>query len=106
MKLTITTEAEQQLKQLMNTNHKLLLWYDREDCGCGVNGIPTLRFIQEKQDSYKTVESNSISTYIEEQQAVFFSEDMKLDSINNVFRLSSKEGILTPFIVPASIQSV
>ena len=99
MKLMITPEAEQQLKQLnQDADSNLLLWYDIEDCGCGVNGLPTIRFIKEKKSFYTPIENDRITTYIDADQAVFFAEEMKLDIHKGMFRLSSKEGILNPFI--------
>ncbi|WP_087971613.1 iron-sulfur cluster biosynthesis family protein [Oceanobacillus rekensis] len=99
MKLMITPEAKQQLKQLnKDKDSQLLLWYDVEDCGCGVNGLPTIRFIKEKKSYYAPIDNDSVTTYIDADQAVFFAEEMKLDIHKGTFRLSSKEGILNPFI--------
>ncbi|MFC4022862.1 iron-sulfur cluster biosynthesis family protein [Oceanobacillus longus] len=99
MKLTITPEAEDQLKKLQNDkNSYLLFWYDIADCGCGVNGIPTIRFTKNKKNSYAPVENEQFVTLIDEDQAVFFADEMNLSIHKGVFRLSSKEGILNPFI--------
>lgn len=100
MKLVITPEAEEQLNQLKRaTDNYLFLWYDTEGCGCGVNGVPTVKFIQDKKDTYDEVESNnSIPVLIDGHQKVFFANEMKLDAKKGNFRLSSKEGILNAFI--------
>jgi len=98
MKLTITPEAKEQLIQLKNNNSGLLLWYDTEGCGCGVNGVASIRFSKNTDSSYKEIESDWTPTYIHRQQAVFFAEEMKLDFDNQTFRLLSPEGILNPFI--------
>lgn len=99
MKLTITLEAEQKLMDIRTNDSSLVLWYDTEGCGCGVNGLPTIQLVSEKQDYYQELASNTIiPSFIDSRQAVFFSEDMKLDIRNGVFRLSSPEGILNPFI--------
>ncbi|WP_067728165.1 iron-sulfur cluster biosynthesis family protein [Oceanobacillus damuensis] len=99
MRLTITPEAEQQLGQMRRENDRyLLLWYDIDDCGCGVNGLPTIRFVREKKPNYSQMENDGIPTFIDSQQAVFFADEMILGVHKGVFRLSSKEGILNPFI--------
>jgi len=98
MNLTITPAAMDQLKRLNNHDGNLLLWYDTDGCGCGVNGVPTIRFINESDSSFTEIESDWASTFIHKQQAIFFAEEMKLDFSNQTFRLSSPEGILNPFI--------
>ncbi|RDW19131.1 iron-sulfur cluster biosynthesis family protein [Oceanobacillus arenosus] len=104
MELTITKEAEATIKELNINNHRaLLLWYDTIDCGCGVNGLPTFRLIDEKKPYYQTVENSSIQTFILEQQSVFFAKSMKLDYKNGTFKLSSPEGMLNAFIPAQSI---
>ncbi|QGS68846.1 hypothetical protein CV093_11515 [Oceanobacillus sp. 143] len=48
MELTITKEAEDVIKEMNTDNHEsILLWYDTIDCGCGVNGLPTFRLIDD-----------------------------------------------------------
>jgi len=107
MKLTITPEAEKQLNQLKNENDNyLLLWYDTEGCGCGVNGVPTIKFIQNKNNTYHEIETETnMLALIDGDQKVFFANDMKLDSKKGVFRLSSNEGILNAFIPLQSVCS-
>ncbi|RDW21986.1 iron-sulfur cluster biosynthesis family protein [Oceanobacillus chungangensis] len=104
MELTITKEAEDTIKE-MNTDNlsSLLLWYDTVGCGCGVNGLPTFRLIDDIKPHYQKVDNGSFSTYISEQQAVFFAKSMKLDYKNGTFKLSSPEGMLNPFIAASSI---
>ncbi|MEC5422328.1 iron-sulfur cluster biosynthesis family protein [Virgibacillus sp. C22-A2] len=104
MKLVISPEAERQLNKLNKANSNyLVLWYDTEDCGCGVNGLPALRFTDKKNESYIEVENETFSTLIQRDQAVFFAEKMRLDISNGMFRLSSSEGILNPFISQQSV---
>lgn len=99
MQLTITPEAEQKLNELKINNNSLVLWYDTDGCGCGVNGLPTIQLVTEKQDYHQALAGNTtIPAFIDSRQAVFFANDMKLDIRNGVFRLSSPEGILNPFI--------
>lgn len=99
MQLTITNKALDEIKKL-NPDHQyhLLLWYDTAGCGCGVSGMPIVQLTDEQDATFKNIESNYFQTLIDEEQAIFFAKDMKLDLINGMFRLSSPEEILNPFI--------
>jgi uncharacterized protein YqkB len=104
MRLTVTPEAAKQLQPLNDKIYQyLLLWYDVDDCGCGVNGIPTIRYINELGSEYLKVENVDYPTLIHNQQVVFFADDLKLDFIDEHFRLSSPEGMLNPFISRTSV---
>ncbi|WP_077299583.1 iron-sulfur cluster biosynthesis family protein [Virgibacillus pantothenticus] len=99
MELLITDKAWEELQTIQSqTSLYLLLWYDTEGCGCGVNGMATIRFVKQRQPSYKRVFNPRILTFIEEQQEIFFSEKLTLDYEQGLFRLKSHEGILNPFI--------
>ncbi|WP_337019961.1 iron-sulfur cluster biosynthesis family protein [Oceanobacillus massiliensis] len=102
MKLEITPDAQLKLEQLRTEkDHYLLLWYDTEGCGCGVSGLPAIRFIGERDPKHHvTIENDDVHVLIDEAKSVFFANNMKLDIRNDVFRLSSHEGILNP-IIPA-----
>ncbi|MBM7598053.1 uncharacterized protein YqkB [Virgibacillus halotolerans] len=107
MKLTVTPEAAAQLQPLNDQTYRyLLLWYDIDDCGCGVNGVPTIRYTNEKSASHMEIENAEYPTLIHKQQAIFFADDLKLDFANGTFRLSSPEEILNPFIAQASVCEV
>lgn len=104
MQLTVTSGAERILKKLNEKNHQyLILWYDTEGCGCGVNGMPAVRFSNEKMKNYLDVENDFLPTFVHKQQASFFAENMKLDFSHGTFRLSGPEGILNPFISQQSV---
>lgn len=104
MKLTITPDAQGKINELNVHNLKFLqLKYDTKGLGCGVNGLPTFILVSRKEDKHFEVENNTFPTIIEKMQAVFFADDMKLDYTNGMFRLSSPEGILNPFISTSSI---
>ncbi|WP_085991970.1 iron-sulfur cluster biosynthesis family protein [Oceanobacillus senegalensis] len=107
MKLMITPEGIEKLQEL-NIDNKtyLLLWYDVDDCGCGVNGVPTIRFTDKKLESHIDVVNESYPTLIHEQQQVFFNKELKLDVRNGNFRLTSPEEVLNPFIPAQSVCSV
>lgn len=99
MKLRITEEAKQQLEKIQDSERPLIrLFYDTEGCGCGVNGLPTIRLEKEERDTDRKVENEDYSVIIDNQQATFFKKDMKLDFIKGTFRLSSPDGILNPII--------
>ncbi|WP_420794704.1 iron-sulfur cluster biosynthesis family protein [Virgibacillus halodenitrificans] len=99
LKLEISPVAKKKLKEINTMNFPyLLLWYDTEGCGCGVNGIPMIRFVDRLPNNYIVVENEEYKTVMEEQQATFFSDEMKLTVVNGMFRLSSPEGILNPFL--------
>jgi len=99
MQLTITNEALDEIEK-MNPNHQyhLLLWYDTAGCGCGVSGMPIVQLTDEQDVTYKEIKSDYSQTFIDEEQAIFFANNMKLDFINGMFRLSSPDEILNPFI--------
>jgi len=107
MELNITEAAVQRLNELNKDEmNYLLLWYDRDDCGCGVNGVPTIRFVNETNDHYKEVQNDLFPTLISKQQSVFFNIEMKLDYFNGCFKLSSPEQMLNPFIPENSVCSI
>ena len=106
MKLTITEVALEKLKKLnQDKKQYIALFYDTDDCGCGVNGLPTIRFTNIMKDTDKIVESEAFDVIVDKQQAIFFAPDMKLDFTANAFRLSSPEGILNPIISDQAVLS-
>ncbi|NBJ70230.1 MULTISPECIES: iron-sulfur cluster biosynthesis family protein [Clostridia] len=99
MELLITDKAWGELEAIQpQTSSYLLLWYDTEGCGCGVNGMATIRFVKQRKSSYKCVFNPRMLTFVEEQQEIFFSDKLTLDYEHGLFRLKSQEGILNPFI--------
>lgn len=104
MKLEITKQSLSKLHELNIDNRKyLLLLYDRDDCGCGVNGVPTIRLTNEKKDYYDIVTNDDISTFVPKQQAVFFNKKLKLDYRNGFFQLLSQGETLNAFISPQTV---
>ncbi|MDC1541926.1 iron-sulfur cluster biosynthesis family protein [Candidatus Pseudothioglobus singularis] len=104
MKLTITAEAEKALTRLKGSKDSyLLLWYDTDDCGCAVNGVPTVRFVEEIEPSFEKVENDQFETFVDKSQAIFFHPSLTLDFHNNKFRLKSPEGYLNAFISQSSV---
>lgn len=99
MKLTLTEEAKKQVTYMQEEERPFIrLFYDTEGCGCGVNGLPTIRLDDEERDTDRRVENDDFDVIIDHQQAVFFKKEMKLDFKKGVFRLSSPEGVLNPII--------
>jgi uncharacterized protein YqkB len=99
MELTITEKALSKIQEYnTQNNYYLLLRYDTVGCGCGVNGVPTIGLVKQKDDSQIEVKTHTMPTIVDKMQSVFFAENMKLDFSGGTFRLSSPEGILNPFI--------
>lgn len=99
MKLQITGEAMHQLEKLKDPERPMIrLFYDTEGCGCGVNGLPTIRLDNERRDTDRNVDNDAYEVIIDHQQATFFKPEMKLDFKKGSFRLSSPDGILNPII--------
>ncbi|MGP4042281.1 iron-sulfur cluster biosynthesis family protein [Gracilibacillus sp. D59] len=99
MQLTITNNALDQLKSLTkNKSTTLALTYDTEGCGCGVNGMPTIALIGQKEKNHKKVECDQHDVVVHVQEATFFSEEMTLDYNGTTFRLTSPNEMLNPFI--------
>ncbi|WP_101844159.1 iron-sulfur cluster biosynthesis family protein [Halobacillus sp. Marseille-P3879] len=107
MRLTITNSAWQELEPLIDQEyHTLRLYYDTEGLGCGVNGQPTIRLVNHMNSrSDKQVENDDLPVIIDQQQAVFFRKEMKLDLVRGTFRLSSPEGILNPVIPTGTLKN-
>jgi uncharacterized protein YqkB len=104
MKLSITDKALEKIQELnQDADNYLLLTYDTRKMGCAVNGLPTFRLTREENNRLLEVESEQYPTYITEMQAVFFADVMKLEFTNGMFRLTSPEGILNPFIPVNSV---
>ncbi|UOQ85937.1 iron-sulfur cluster biosynthesis family protein [Gracilibacillus salinarum] len=103
MKLTITEQALEKLNTLASTPFILALTYDTEDCGCGVNGMPTVAIKDQPTEYDQPVECDQLEAVVHKQQAVFFSKEMKLDYNGATFRLSSPNEMLNPFIHVRSV---
>lgn len=104
MQLTITEEAVARLKTLEGDGKKnLLLWYDTEELGCPVNGLPSIRLVKKIEPTYKKIDHSNYPTYVDEKDKFHFDQDLTLDFVNGKFRLSSPGKILNAFISPSSV---
>ncbi|WP_028783116.1 iron-sulfur cluster biosynthesis family protein [Thalassobacillus devorans] len=102
MELKVTSEAKTKLQSLNPENKRYLrLFYDTEGCGCGVNGVPTLRWTEKRTDWDQEVESDEFEVIVHKQQAVFFNKQLRLAVSNGSLRLSSPNEILNP-VIPGS----
>lgn len=106
MKLTITDAAFEKLNESRAGGEYLVLFYDTDGCGCGVNGTAALRWKEAKEKRDIIVECERLPVLVDRQQAVFFEEELKLDFVQHLFRLSSSAGILNPFISPPGQRQV
>lgn len=81
MIIELTADAERKLKEKIGGSpSRVRLVYDTEGCGCAVNGIPGLQIIDElDHDDIDLSSGGSVSFVINERQAVFFEDSLKLD---------------------------
>ncbi|RCW64845.1 iron-sulfur cluster biosynthesis family protein [Saliterribacillus persicus] len=99
MQLLITHDALEKINTISPTSSpELWLYYDTEGCGCGVNGVPTVKFFDQKKRDYELVYNKDLNVFVHAQQAVFFGEEIILDFRNNFFQLKNKEEMLNPRI--------
>ncbi|GAA0296599.1 uncharacterized protein YqkB [Gracilibacillus halotolerans] len=104
MELTITDRALEKIAEVNKEDRNyLLLAYDADGCGCGVNGLPSIRLKETKDSSFQPVNCEEMDTIVHYQQKTFFAKEMKLDYNGATFRLSSPNEMLNPII---SVQSL
>lgn len=93
MNIQLTRQAELKLKdKLGDKPGAIRLIYDTEGCGCAVNGVPSLRIVDEPTTEDIAVETGSpVRFIVNRKQAVFFEEEMRLgaDPATYSFRLDS-----------------
>ncbi|SHN20560.1 iron-sulfur cluster biosynthesis family protein [Gracilibacillus kekensis] len=106
MRLTITNQALDKLTELDNKDNTILaLSYDTEGCGCGVNGMPTIALIDEKEENHQQVICDQREVVVHKQQATFFANEMTLDYNGATFRLTSPNEMLNPFIHVSTVSA-
>ncbi|SEA58768.1 Uncharacterized protein YqkB [Thalassobacillus cyri] len=104
MEFTMTSEAKTKLQSLNPENKRYLrLFYDTEGCGCGVNGVPTLRWTEVRTEWDQEVKNDEFDVIVHKQQAVFFARQLRLAVVNGALRLSSPNEILNPVISGAEV---
>ncbi|MFC4404285.1 iron-sulfur cluster biosynthesis family protein [Gracilibacillus xinjiangensis] len=103
MELTITKQALDELQEYRKDNQQYLaLTYDTEGCGCGVNGMPTIKWKKEEGTDYISITCEQLPVLVHYQQKVFFAKNMTLEFNGQTFRLTSPEGVLNP-IIPTTV---
>lgn len=99
MEILFTEEAKERIAMKTAGNQGYLkLKYDTEGCGCVVNGVPTLWFVNKLDEDDVEIQTNSKSMYIEKSKLIFFEDEMKIDFKQqfNCFQLKSPNQILNP----------
>jgi iron-sulfur cluster insertion protein len=98
MEITFTELAKHQLKNVSTPNQILKLMYDTEGCGCVVNGVPTLRVVQEAEGEDIELKTNFVPVWIERTKQVFFEDKMTIDFLTtyNCYQLRSPNQMLNP----------
>ncbi|KGP72159.1 iron-sulfur cluster biosynthesis family protein [Pontibacillus yanchengensis] len=105
MRLHITEQAIKQLQQLQPANCSMLrLYYDTDGCGCGVDGMPIIHFTNQRTLYDEEVENDHYTVIIDDQQKLFFDDNMTLEWNGQLFRLKSPKGMLNASISSRDIE--
>lgn len=100
MQITFSIEAQNYLNGLINKGEIFVLFYDTEDCGCAVNGIPLLNVeLETAKEDLVQIHTNAFGLYMFQKDMIFFDDYMKIHFENNRLRLSSDSQIFTPNLV-------
>ncbi|MBM7648062.1 uncharacterized protein YqkB [Bacillus ectoiniformans] len=96
MKIAFKPEAAKAIKEKMEGgSYYVKLHYDTEGCGCGVNGLPVIWLVKEKESEDMVVETNEFPVVVEKSALIYFDEPLTIDvSGPGMFRLSSPNEIL------------
>jgi uncharacterized protein YqkB len=97
--ITFTDNAIEKLKPiLLNTNKKLKLKYDTDDCGCVVNGVAALWLVNKADEDDILVETNFVPVLLEKSRLIFYDEIMTIDTVESLgcFQLKSPSQIINP----------
>ncbi|MFZ7945142.1 MULTISPECIES: iron-sulfur cluster biosynthesis family protein [Bacillaceae] len=97
MEIIITEAAAEKINARVEGREGYLkLKYDTDGCGCAVNGVVALWFVQELDKTDIAIETNDKTVYVENSKMVFFDEEMKIDfsQSTNCFQLKSPQQIL------------
>ncbi|MEW9698876.1 iron-sulfur cluster biosynthesis family protein [Paenibacillus sp. SI8] len=80
MKITFTDTAIERITALMGSRQGMLkLVFDTEDCGCSVNGVPTLWIVTEAETGDLHAEVDPFQLIYKPKDEIFFEALMKLD---------------------------
>lgn len=99
MKITFTDTAIHRLTPFTSDQNEaiLKLVFDTEDCGCSVNGVPTLWLVSQANNDDLTAETETFKLTYKAKDEIFFEENMKIDfnEANKSFILKSNNQIYT-----------
>jgi uncharacterized protein YqkB len=98
MEIIFTETAKNQLSTVHFSGQLLKLQYDTEDCGCVVNGVPTLQLVEEVVSGDMKIKTNFVPVWIERAKQVFFDEQMTIDFLPtyHCYQLRSTNQMLNP----------
>lgn len=91
MRITFSAAAVDYLTPILaDSNKQLKFSHDTEDCGCAVNGVPTLKLIDEPSAYDQAGEADPLPFYYVPQDIVYYEEHMSIDYTPQNNRLSLK----------------
>lgn len=99
MEITITDIAAQKIDEYINGKTGFLkLKYDTEDCGCVMNGVIALWFVNELGNDDREVKTNKGNIFVEKSKEVFYDEELIIDFLESAssFQLKNKSQYLNP----------
>ncbi|MDQ0915473.1 iron-sulfur cluster biosynthesis family protein [Paenibacillus sp. V4I5] len=80
MKITFTDTAIHRLTPFVGKKEAILkLVFDTEDCGCSVNGVPTLWLVSQANTDDLAAETETFKLIYKAKDEIFFEENMKID---------------------------
>lgn len=99
MQLTITDEAKSALNKISDPSKPYLkLHFDTTDCMCSIDGTPTIRFVEQKEENDLIVESEDFQVLVSENDQMYFEKEVTLEHLDHSFRLNSPAGMINPII--------
>ncbi|GFZ90304.1 hypothetical protein GCM10008018_40700 [Paenibacillus marchantiophytorum] len=79
MNVTFTDTAIDRIAPLLQEDSVLNLVFDTEDCGCSVNGVPTLWIVPKANEEKRVAETNQFKLTYKAKDEIFFEEKMTID---------------------------
>ncbi|OPH47181.1 hypothetical protein BC351_11800 [Paenibacillus ferrarius] len=80
MNITFTETAIDRITPLLAGDDAVLnLVFDTEDCGCSVNGVPTLWIVSKANEEKLVAETNRFTLTYKAKDEIFFEENMTID---------------------------
>ncbi|NEW06424.1 iron-sulfur cluster biosynthesis family protein [Paenibacillus sp. SYP-B3998] len=80
MKITFTDSAIERITPFLGENQGVIkLVFDTEDCGCSVNGVPTLWIVMAAESGDLRADAEPFQLVYKPKDEIFFEESMKVD---------------------------